>query len=149
MAASTDHRRRCDLAGKRVFIRVDFNVPLDEQAAEVTDDARIREALPTIQHAHEDAARKVILASHLGRPKGKPETAKFSLEPAGARLAELLGMERHRSPTTASATASKKLVQRPQGRAGAAPREPPLPPGGGEERRGLRARARASSATST
>ena len=78
-----------DLAGKRVFIRVDFNVPLDEQGR-VTDDARIRAALPTIQHAIK-AKAKVILASHLGRPKGKPEDRKkFTLEPAGARLSELL-----------------------------------------------------------
>jgi phosphoglycerate kinase len=78
-----------DLAGKRVFIRVDFNVPLDEHG-KVTDDARIRAALPTIQHAIK-AHAKVILASHLGRPKGKPDDRKkFTLEPAGARLSELL-----------------------------------------------------------
>jgi len=78
------------LAGKRVFIRVDFNVPLDEQGR-VTDDARIRAALPTIQHALA-AKAKVILASHLGRPKGKPEDrAKFTLEPAAVRLQALLG----------------------------------------------------------
>jgi phosphoglycerate kinase len=78
-----------DLAGKRVFIRVDFNVPLDP-AGKVTDDARIRAALPTIQHAVAKKA-KVILASHLGRPKGKPDDRKkFTLEPAAARLSELL-----------------------------------------------------------
>lgn len=80
------------LAGKRVFIRVDFNVPLDEKGR-VTDDARIRAALPTIQFAMA-AKAKVILASHLGRPKGKPEDKeKFTLEPAAVRLSELLAQD--------------------------------------------------------
>lgn len=76
------------LAGKRVFIRVDFNVPLD-QAKAVTDDTRIREALPTIRYALDHGA-KVLLASHLGRPKGKVDPA-FSLKPAADRLQTLLG----------------------------------------------------------
>ncbi|HZY03264.1 MAG TPA: phosphoglycerate kinase, partial [Anaeromyxobacteraceae bacterium] len=81
-----------DLAGKRVFIRVDFNVPLDEQG-KVADDARIRGALPTIQYAISRKAR-LVLASHLGRPKGDPsDRKKFTLEPAAERLSELLGQD--------------------------------------------------------
>jgi phosphoglycerate kinase len=80
-----------DLAGKRVFIRVDFNVPTDKKTGAVKDDARIRAALPTIKYAVAKKA-KVILASHLGRPDGKvvPE---MSLENAGARLSQLLGQD--------------------------------------------------------
>ncbi len=75
-----------ELRGRRVLLRCDFNVPLDGDR--VTDDGRIRAALPTIQHLM-NAGAKVIIISHLGRPDGKPE-AKYSLKPAALRLGELL-----------------------------------------------------------
>ena len=78
-----------DLKGKRVLVRADFNVPLD--GTTITDDGRIKAALPTIKALREEGA-KVILMAHLGRPKGKvvPE---LSLAPVAARLGELLGIE--------------------------------------------------------
>ncbi len=81
---------KVDLKGKRVFIRADFNVPLDENG-NITDDTRIRSTLPTINYAL-DAGAKVVLASHLGRPKGKPD-AKYSLAPVALRLNRLLNKE--------------------------------------------------------
>jgi phosphoglycerate kinase len=84
-----------DLAGKGCFLRVDFNVPLDDQGA-ITEDNRIRAALPSIKYALERGAR-LILASHLGRPKGKPDP-RYSLKPAATRLAELLGREVRLAP---------------------------------------------------
>jgi phosphoglycerate kinase len=78
-----------DLRGKRVLIRCDFNVPLD--GTTITDDGRIRAALPTLTHL-KDAGAKVVVMAHLGRPKGtvKPE---FSLAPVAARLGELIGID--------------------------------------------------------
>ena len=83
-----------DVDGKRVLVRVDFNVPLDENRR-ITDDARIRGALPTLRELRERGARLVLLA-HLGRPKGVDP--KFSLRPAAERLSELLGEDVVLSP---------------------------------------------------
>jgi phosphoglycerate kinase len=80
--------RDLDLRGKRLLIRVDFNVPLENGT--VTDDTRIRASIPTIMYALEGGASVVVLASHLGRPKGQP-TPKYSLKPVSAKLSELLG----------------------------------------------------------
>jgi phosphoglycerate kinase len=97
--------RDLPIENKRLFLRVDFNVPMDGDR--VTDDTRIREALPTIKHAMERGA-KVILASHLGRPKKGPDP-KYSLVPAGHKLAELLQAEVH-VPEDCVGDAAKKVV---------------------------------------
>src|SRR6202030_3618829 len=83
--------RDLDLKDKTVFIRVDFNVPLSPGGQEITSDKRVRASLPTIQYALDHGAG-VILASHLGRPKGKPNP-EMSLKPVAVRLAQLLGRE--------------------------------------------------------
>jgi phosphoglycerate kinase len=94
------------LQNQRVFIRVDFNVPLDK-SGKVTDDERIKKALPTIKFAVEAGAR-VILASHLGRPKGAPDP-KYSMEPVGSRLSELTGWEVH-LPDDCIGDSAKKVI---------------------------------------
>src|SRR5438034_5802645 len=86
--------RDLDVSGKRVLVRVDFNVPLENGT--VSDDTRIRAALPTIQYLIDHKA-KTILCSHLGRPKGKPDPA-HSLGPVGIRLSQLLEREVRTAP---------------------------------------------------
>jgi phosphoglycerate kinase len=103
-----------DLRDRRVFVRVDFNVPLGPDG-EVSEDARIRAALPTLRHARARGARRMVVASHLGRPKGGPEP-KYSLAPVARRLGALLGETIPLAPDCVGATV--------EGQAGA------LPPGG-------------------
>jgi len=81
--------RDIEVTGKRVLVRVDFNVPIDDKTGAITDDSRIRAAVPTIKYLLERKA-KVILMSHFGRPKGKV-VASMSLKPAAQRLSEILG----------------------------------------------------------
>ncbi|MFF0158536.1 phosphoglycerate kinase [Streptomyces sp. NPDC005263] len=94
------------VGGKRVFVRADLNVPLD--GTTITDDGRIRAVLPTVKALAEAGAR-VIVASHLGRPKGAPDPA-FSLAPAAARLGELLGGEVAFATDTVGASAESTVA---------------------------------------
>jgi phosphoglycerate kinase len=95
-----------ELKGKRVFIRVDFNVPQDEKN-NITDDTRVLLSLPTIRFASE-AGGKVILASHLGRPKGKKDP-KFSLAPVAERLSQLLGKKVALAPNCIGEEVQKQI----------------------------------------
>lgn len=108
--ASMSYRsiRDLDLRGKRVLLRVDFNVPLDADGMTITSDARIRAALPTVR-ALLDAGAMLVLASHLGRPQGKPNP-KMSLMPIAERLGELLG----KNVAMASDCIGGEVVQRAQ-----------------------------------
>ena len=98
--------RDLNLAGKRVFIRVDFNVPLDN--GKVAEDTRIRETIPTLRFAMERGAR-LVLASHLGRPKGTPNP-KYTLKPVATRLGELLGKAVDFAPDCVGAGAEAKSL---------------------------------------
>ena len=95
-----------DLRGKRVLVRSDLNVPLD--GTTITDDGRVRAAVPTIRHLV-DAGARVVVAAHLGRPKGAPE-AKYSLAPVAARLSELLGVPVQLASDTVGASAASTVA---------------------------------------
>jgi phosphoglycerate kinase len=101
-----------DLKGRRVLVRVDFNVPIKNGT--IGDDTRIRASLPTIQYALEHGARVVILCSHLGRPKGKvaPE---FSLDPVAVRLSQLLGRPVLFAADCVGAAATETIARAPEG----------------------------------
>src|SRR6185436_1810601 len=100
-----------DIAGKRVLIRADLNVPLDK--GKVSDDTRIVAALPTIRYVLANSATP-ILCSHLGRPKGKPD-AKYSLKPVAERLAQLLGCRVQMAPDCIGPDAELMAAAIPRG----------------------------------
>jgi phosphoglycerate kinase len=104
--------RDLDLKDKRVFIRVDFNVPLKKGV--IGDDTRIRESIPTIEHALKAGARTVILASHLGRPKGQPNP-EMSLRPVALRLRELLGRDVAFAEDCIGPAAERAIASQPAG----------------------------------
>jgi phosphoglycerate kinase len=104
--------RDLDLKDKRVFIRVDFNVPLKKGV--IGDDTRIRESLPTIDYALNAGARCVILASHLGRPKGKPNPD-MSLRPVATRVKELLGHDVAFADDCVGPPAERAIASQPAG----------------------------------
>ncbi|CAN6684214.1 unnamed protein product [Malus baccata var. baccata] len=103
--------KEAELKGKRVFVRVDLNVPLDDNS-NITDDTRVRAAVPTIKYLIGHGA-KVILASHLGRPKGV--TPKYSLKPLVPRLSELLGLEVKIANDCIGEEVEKLVAQLPEG----------------------------------
>jgi phosphoglycerate kinase len=100
-----------DLRGKRVFMRVDFNVPIEN--GRITDDTRIEASLPSIRYVVEKSGR-LILASHLGRPKGKPEP-EYSLKPVAARLSELLVKQVEFAPDCVGPEVEKMVSSLPEG----------------------------------
>src|SRR5687768_17687730 len=101
------------IRGRRALVRVDFNVPLDEHS-HVSDDTRIRAALPTLEYLAERGARVIVL-SHLGRPQGKPEL-KYSLEPVSRHVAGLTKRRVRFVETTDTDEAMKATLSLPEGR---------------------------------
>lgn len=97
-----------EVTGRRVLVRADLNVPLDKQTGQITDDGRIRAVLPTLG-ALVEAGAKVVVCSHLGRPKGNPDPA-FSLRPVAGRLGELLGAPVHFAEDTVGDSARSTVA---------------------------------------
>jgi 3-phosphoglycerate kinase len=104
--------RDFDLRGKRVLVRVDFNVPIE--SGEITDDTRIRAAVPTLKAMLEQKPRSILLMSHLGRPKGGPDP-KYSLAPVAPALAKLLGKDVKFASDTVGEVAEKAASELPEG----------------------------------